>query len=93
MSDVPMVPEALKRSWGDGAYEKVLEGERMDGVTLVTAVDKKYLPYFKKAWPIWMKRKDLSEMKVIVFLSGISKEDKALDFLREERVGPQHLGL
>lgn len=55
-------------------------------VTIVTACDEKYIEYLKLTFPNWRKYKKIDEYPVMVFVHGIKKEDKRLDFLRLSNV-------
>lgn len=86
MNDVVLAGDAMRDAQGDKALAEFLGSESQNDITLVVAVDEKYLPCLQRAWPIWMKRKDLSAMQVAVILSGIETSDNRLDFLRNDRV-------
>lgn len=62
-----------------------LNTKRKD-VTIVTACDEKYVEILKETFPNWVKYKKINEFPIIVFVNGMSLDDKRLDFLREYNV-------
>lgn len=86
LKDVPLVAAALEQDWDDGALRDFRREQSVEHITLVLAVDENYLPFLKLAWPIWMARRDLSRMPVLIFLCGLTKDDPRLDFVKCDRV-------
>jgi len=58
---------------------RYLKGVTQRDITIVTAVDKKYLPKLKKNYSLWMKTEGLMEYPMICYYNGIELEE--LDFL------------
>ena len=62
----------------------VINTKGLEDITIVTAVDRKYLPYLKVSLPNWIKHKRLNQYPFLVYINGFSDlQDPELSFLQQ----------
>lgn len=76
------VREHLLLTHGDRKLRRYLRGVGSD-LTVVTAVDPKYLPKLKTNYPLWLMTEGLMEYPWKCFVHGIPLDSPKLDFMRD----------
>lgn len=74
--------------WGNGKTKSVVsKNQEVQDVTIVTAVDEKYVEILRETYPNWVKYKRVDKHPVIVFVNGMDiNSDQRLDFLRQPNI-------
>jgi len=69
----------LGQGLGDRRFTRYIKAINKKDVTVVSAVNQKYLPKLKHNYPMWMKTEGIMEHPMILFVNGVTEED--LSFL------------
>jgi len=72
----------LEQAKGDRRFARYIKAIYTKKVTIVTAVNKKYLAKLQANYSYWMKTEGLMEYPMILFVNGIDPKDPSLSFLR-----------
>jgi hypothetical protein len=79
----PAYEEELGQAMGDRRFARYINEINSKDVTIVTAVNPKYLPKLKANYSLWMKTAGVMEYPMILFVHDIDPESPELDFLNE----------
>ena len=82
LSEFPEYRKVLMSNMKDRRLNRYLKAVKKN-VTIVTAVNPKYLNKLKSNYPHWLKTEGIMEYPMILFVNGIAPDDPYLSFLRK----------
>lgn len=74
--------EQFRQPWHDRRLKRYLKRDVRHDLTVVTAVDRKYLDRLREHLPLWMRTEGIMEHPMVCFVNGIYLDSPDLDFLR-----------
>lgn len=78
----PAVREQFGQPWHDRRLKRYLKRDVRHDLTVVTAVDAKYLDCLRRHLPLWMRTAGICEHPMVCFVHGIPLDSPDLAFLR-----------